>query len=201
MGMLVTYDSCYIHRGCVGGASYSFGIDKDGRPDSMGAGWYCNDGQYVDSSTQYDQCQIHKGCHSGVYYDETTQVWRCNDHAGRNPWSSYSAPGSGSNWSSADSCYIHRGCVGGASYSFGTDKDGRPDSMGAGWYCNDGQYVDGSTQYDQCQIHTNCQGVYYDESTQVWRCNDHADRNLRSSYALQVQGLSSLPQIAVSCAA
>merc|ERR1719324_1244942 len=55
--MLVTYDNCYIHRGCVGGASYSFGTDKDGRPDSMGAGWYCNDGQYVDGSTQYDQCQ------------------------------------------------------------------------------------------------------------------------------------------------
>merc|ERR1712216_649325 len=96
------------------------------------------------------------------------QVWRCNDHAGRNPWSSYSAPGSGSVRSSVDSCYIHRGCVGGASYSFGTDKDGRPDSMGAGWYCNDGQYVDSSTQYDQCQIHKGCHsGVYYDETSGV----------------------------------
>merc|ERR1712094_86195 len=100
--MLVTWDSCYIHRGCVGGASYSFGTDKDGRPDSMGAGWYCNDGQYVDGSTQYDQCQIHTNC-QGVYYDESTQVWRCNDHADRNLGSSYSAPGSGSIQSSADS--------------------------------------------------------------------------------------------------
>merc|ERR1711990_999812 len=39
----------------------------------------------------------------GVYYDESTQVWRCNDHADRNLRSSYSAPGSGSIQSSADS--------------------------------------------------------------------------------------------------
>merc|ERR1711934_852746 len=70
-----TYDAnCYIHRGCMGGAGYStnpFGTD------SMGAGWYCLDGQSVNSATRFDACEIHTGC-SAVHYDRRSQVWRCN---------------------------------------------------------------------------------------------------------------------------
>jgi len=69
------YDAnCYIHRGCMGGAGYStnpFGTD------SMGAGWYCLDGQPVNSATRFDACEIHTGC-SAVHYDRRSQVWRCN---------------------------------------------------------------------------------------------------------------------------
>merc|ERR1711918_284588 len=47
------YDSnCYIHSGCLTGkAGYS--TDPN---DSMGEGWYCTDGQYVDMNTKFDAC-------------------------------------------------------------------------------------------------------------------------------------------------
>merc|ERR1719454_540533 len=69
------YDSnCYIHSGCLTGkAGYS--TDPN---DSMGEGWYCTDGQYVDMNTKFDACEIHSGCDSGAaYWDSNQSVWKC----------------------------------------------------------------------------------------------------------------------------
>merc|ERR1711990_289372 len=55
------YDSnCYIHSGCLTGkAGYS--TDPN---DSMGEGWYCTDGQYVDMNTKNCCQQPNSICHA-----------------------------------------------------------------------------------------------------------------------------------------
>merc|ERR1712216_550835 len=67
---------CYIHSGCLTGkARYS--TDPN---DSMGKGWYCTDGQYVDKNTKFDACEIHTGCDSGAaYWDSNQSVWKCSE--------------------------------------------------------------------------------------------------------------------------
>mmetsp|Transcript_74024 Transcript_74024/g.165663 ORF Transcript_74024/g.165663 Transcript_74024/m.165663 type:complete len:215 (-) Transcript_74024:264-908(-) len=65
----VDYDPCWIHQGCSSTPGYS-------ETGSMGFGWYCSDGVYVDHThTVYDLCRIHTGCNCGVSY---VGIWVCN---------------------------------------------------------------------------------------------------------------------------
>jgi len=61
-------DPCWIHQGCADTPGYS-------DTGSMGPGWYCSDGVYVDANTAYDLCAIHSSCSCGVKYVAT---WICN---------------------------------------------------------------------------------------------------------------------------
>merc|ERR1712190_592291 len=99
---------------------------------SMGPGWYCTD-------NKYDACAIHSSCGSGASFEGGR--WTCNDD---NPGGI------------TDSCYIHKGCSD-AGYSGDNTA-----SLGNGWYCLDGVYVDANTQFDRCLIHKQCScGVVY----------------------------------------
>ena len=81
-------DSCFVHQGCD-----DIGYSDTG---SMGAGWYCTDGMYVDSNTAFDSCSIHPDCHDGASWDGGK--WTCKDeNAG------------GDVFGITDSCYIHTG--------------------------------------------------------------------------------------------
>merc|ERR1712190_178266 len=136
-----SYDPCHIHKGCDSTPGYS-------QTGSMGPGWYCSDGMYVDGSTKYDQCRIHSNCQSGAKWDGS--MWVCSDD---NPGVVF------------DKCYIHQNCQAGAAYS----NDGTA-SLGNGWYCNDGQWVDANTHFDACHIHKECScGVSF--KFHSWVCN------------------------------
>jgi len=62
-------DPCWIHQNCQSPPGYS-------DAGSMGYGWYCTDGVYVDPFTAYDPCAIHPDCHCGVGFVDGT--WLCN---------------------------------------------------------------------------------------------------------------------------
>jgi len=136
-------DGCFVHQGCD-----DIGYSDTG---SMGAGWYCTDGVYVDSNTAFDSCSIHPDCHVGAKWDGGK--WTCND-----------ANAGGDVFGITDSCYIHTGCDGGAGYSADNTA-----SLGNGWYCLDGQYVDANTQFDKCAIHKQC-GCDATWNGLVWVC-------------------------------
>jgi len=141
-------DHCWIHQGCSSTPGYS-------NTGSMGPGWYCTDGMYVDVNTAYDSCSIHEGCTSGVKYDGGE--WICNDG---------NQPGGGGALPFTDGCYIHQGCSAGAGYN----GDGTA-SLGNGWYCMDGQFVDANTKFDACAIHQGCTcGVSYQIAAWVCSC-------------------------------
>ncbi|CAE8585268.1 unnamed protein product [Polarella glacialis] len=136
-------DPCWIHQGCS-----SAGYSNEG---SMGPGWYCSDGMYVDANTAFDSCAVHRSCR-GVGYEGGK--WVCSDgnHGGVIP-------------GITDSCYIHQGCSA-AGYS-GDNKA----SLGNGWYCLDGQYVDANSKFDNCAIHKQCScGVEYKLVAWVCEC-------------------------------
>ena len=70
-------DPCWIHQACSSTPGYS-------DTGSMGRGWYCTDGVYVDGSTSYDPCSIHEACHVGVKFEgDLLEV--------QSPWNSESA--------------------------------------------------------------------------------------------------------------
>jgi len=138
-------DPCWIHQACSSTPGYS-------DTGSMGRGWYCTDGVYVDGSTSYDPCSIHEACHVGVKFEGG--VWMCND----------GNSGSGI-FGQNDNCYIHKNCQAGAGYS-----NDNTASLGNGWYCADGQYVDASTPFDKCHIHKNC-GCGASFKLNAWFCN------------------------------
>lgn len=136
-------DPCFIHAGCGTGAGYS-------DSGSMGPGWYCTDDKYVDSNTKYDACAIHPGCSSGAKFQAGT--WTCSDD-NHGPAGIF------------DSCYIHEGCSA-AGYSGDNTA-----SLGNGWYCLDGKYVDANTHFDHCMIHKQCScGVVYKGFAWVCAC-------------------------------
>ena len=146
----VAGDACYIHSGCTKGVGYS-------QKGSLGQGWYCTDGQEVNKQSNFDNCNINTGCSSDTHSVKYGPVWGGNEHAFPRV--------TGQSWQCFDNAFIHKGCAKGAVYA----KDG---TMGSAWYCNDGQKVDDSTQYDSSFISPGCkEGVKYDTSINAWRCN------------------------------
>jgi len=138
-------DPCFIHEGCDSSPGYS-------DSGSMGPGWYCSDGMYVDGNTKLDGCHIHSNCQSGAKWDGSR--WVCSDDN----------PGGGI-FGQQDSCYIHENCQAGVAYS-----NDNTASLGNGWYCSDGQYVDANTAFDMCHIHKNCAcGASFQFN--MWRCD------------------------------
>eukprot|EP00931_Biecheleriopsis_adriatica_P057466 TRINITY_DN3408_c0_g1_i1.p1 TRINITY_DN3408_c0_g1~~TRINITY_DN3408_c0_g1_i1.p1 ORF type:complete len:302 (-),score=60.08 TRINITY_DN3408_c0_g1_i1:224-1069(-) len=151
-GGLPGTDACFIHRGCKK-ASYSHNA-----ADSCGVGWYCTDGQYVDSNTVFDTCVIHKDCSCGKASFQSG-VWKCDcDNHGPSCGNGGGLPGT-------DACFIHRGCKK-AGYSHNA-----ADSCGVGWYCTDGQYVDSNTVFDTCVIHKDCSCGKASFQSGVWKCD------------------------------
>jgi len=138
-------DPCWIHKGCASTPGYS-------NVGSMGPGWYCTDGMFVDGSTSFDQCRIHAACHAGAKWDGGK--WICSD----------GNSGSGI-FGQNDACYIHQNCQAGVAYS-----NDNTASMGNGWYCTDGQWVDANTAFDTCQIHKRC-GCGASFKFNRWVCN------------------------------
>jgi len=135
LGVASGSDRCWIHTGCSTGAGYS-------HTGSMGPGWYCTDDVYCDASTRYDACAIHTNCHSGVKFEAGR--WTCSDD------------NDGGIAGVTDGCYIHKGC---SHAGYSSDNTA---SLGNGWYCLDGVYVDANTQFDRCLIHKRCGcGVVY----------------------------------------
>merc|ERR1719447_8382 len=157
----------------------------------MGRGWYCSDGVYVDGNTDYDVCWIHSACHVGVKFVQVTGpgAWVCNDvpggadiaqktasnllasrdggSAGASP-AAVAANESSSHGQSFDPCFIHSDCHSEPGFS-------ETGSMGRGWYCSDGVFVDGKTDYDACWIHSACHvGVKFVQAAGqgAWVCND-----------------------------
>tara|TARA_B100000073_G_scaffold340024_1_gene339252 strand:+ start:670 stop:1266 length:597 start_codon:yes stop_codon:yes gene_type:complete len=142
-------DPCFIHAGCKKGVGFS-------QKGSMGAGWYCEDGQLVGPKTNYDQCNIASGCTSDKHSVQYGPVWKSQEHALPRVV--------GRSWQCYDNAFIHRGCEKGAVYV----KNG---TMGTAWYCNDGKKVESSTLIDTAFIQPGCQeGVEFDKSISAWRC-------------------------------
>merc|ERR1712203_419437 len=64
-------DSCYIHQGCSLPAQA--GWSDTG---SMGPGYYCSDGVYVDKSSEFDSCCAYPNCSVPLTFDGGR--WVCN---------------------------------------------------------------------------------------------------------------------------
>ena len=142
-------DPCFIHSGCKKGVGFS-------QKGSMGAGWYCEDGQLVGPQTNYDQCNIVSGCTSDRHSVQYGPVWKSQEHELPRVV--------GQSWQCYDNAFIHQGCKKGAVYM----KNG---TMGTAWYCNDGKKVDSSTPIDTAFIEPGCQeGVEFDKKISAWRC-------------------------------
>ena len=149
-------DACYIHKGCTGGAGYCDWdcCNNNGGCWGGGPAWFCNDGGAIDASTVFDRCEIHRNC-KYAQFNEVLRTWVCG-HEG---------DGGGKG------CYIHVGCNGGAGYCDSQCCNDNGCSMGEGWYCNDGQSVDDSTQYDRCLISPNCEAAKYNDLISAWVCD------------------------------
>jgi len=164
------HDACYIHAGCNGGAEDLLWTgykrpaaaycdwdccNNNGGCWGGGPAWFCNDGGAIDASTVFDRCEIHRNC-KYAQFNEVLRTWVCG-HEG---------DGGGKG------CYIHVGCNGGAGYCDSQCCNDNGCSMGEGWYCNDGQSVDDSTQYDRCLISPNCEAAKYNDLIRAWVCDE-----------------------------
>ena len=141
-GGLPGTDACFIHKGCS-----NAGYSRDAA-NTCGVGWYCTDGQYVDSTTVFDTCDIHPDCSCGKASFKGiggvgTWICDCSDSHGQSCGNGGGLPGT-------DACFIHKGCSN-AGYSRNAAN-----TCGVGWYCTDGQYVDSNTDFDTCDIHPDC---------------------------------------------
>ncbi|WP_137024864.1 hypothetical protein [Synechococcus sp. UW179A] len=140
------YDPCWIHTDCEKPVGYSNDPNS-----SMGIGWYCTDGKLVTSSTELDSCEILKGCTA---------------ESGRSPqYVPKMSEGGQAAWRCADNAFIHTNCS-----AAGWSKDGG--TMGIGWYCDDGKYVDKNTEFDKAYIHPGCPAVEYNKTFQAWICKN-----------------------------
>ena len=75
---------------------------------------------------------------------------------------------------SVDLCYIHTGCDS-ASYCDQECCDANGGCYGGApaWFCDDGQQLDGNTEFDPCEIHQGCaspSSAMWDGSK--WVCSD-----------------------------
>lgn len=158
------WDPACIHTGCMkeNGAVPKWDPDASGT-DSMGACWYCNDGQEVGGHVHYDQAYIYD-CHIGVHYNKENDpgAWYCKDNG---PWGAVNP-----------AVYIHGGCD---SAQWRTNSDCQNDfggdcAFGDGWYCTDSEDVsDWDPDYfDYGFIPVGCGGIYFNDDLSAWYCAD-----------------------------
>ena len=182
-------DACYIHEGCNGGAGYCDWdcCNNNGGCWGGGPAWFCNDGGAIDASTVFDRCEIHRNC-KYAQFNEVLRTWVCGhegdgglgitaavtDAATDAATTVATIPATAATGAiqSVGECYIHSGCNNGAGYCDSQCCNDNGCSMGEGWYCNDGENVDDSTQFDRCLISANCGAAKYNDLIRAWVCDE-----------------------------